>query len=144
MNDDETPLAGAFSWRAVRTIIMTALVIIACLVALTVAFNWAFELSLIPGAHAETASWYGQESGRRTANGERFTGRDMTCAHRHYPFNTRLRVTDLATGRSVVCRVNDRGPAAWTHRDIDLSRRAARRLGIIPRGTARVRIQPLP
>lgn len=89
------------------------------------------------------ASWYGQESGRRTANGERFTSNDMTCAHRHYPFNTRLRVTDLKTGRSIVCRVNDRGPFV-RGRDIDLSKEAARRLGIIPRGTASVQVQRLP
>lgn len=52
-----------------------------------------------------------------------------------------LRVTDIATGRSIVCRVNDRGPAAYTRRAIDLSRGSARALGILGRGTAKVRIE---
>lgn len=94
-------------------------------------------------AHAETgvASWYGPESGRRTANGERFHPDGISCAHRRHPFGTRLRVTDRRTGRSIVCRVNDRGPAKWTGRSIDLSRGAARKLGILKRGTARVTIE---
>lgn len=48
--------------------------------------------------------------GKRTANGERFNPRGMTAAHRSLPFNTRVRVTDKATGRSIVVRINDRGP----------------------------------
>jgi rare lipoprotein A len=87
------------------------------------------------------ASWYGAESGNRTANGERFDGSGMTAAHRALPFGTMLRVTDQATGRSVVVRVNDRGPYAGG-RILDLSKEAARRLGTIPRGVARVCISP--
>ena len=91
-------------------------------------------------ARAETcrASWYGTESGSRTANGEHFDGSGMTCAHRRYPFGTRLTVT--YRGRAVACRVNDRGPAAGTGRCLDLSRAAAARLGLIPAGVGIVTI----
>jgi rare lipoprotein A len=92
---------------------------------------------IVAGAECGKASWYGAESGNRTANGERFTGRGMTAAHRSLPFGTLLRVTDQVTGRSVVVRVNDRGPFV-RGRILDLSREAARRLGTIPRGVARV------
>lgn len=98
-------------------------------------------LMLTLEAWALTASWY--QSGSRTANGERFHPDGMTCAHRTLRFGTRVRVTDLKTGRSVVCRVTDRGPAKWTGHAIDLSRGAAKALGIIRRGTARVSIQPV-
>jgi rare lipoprotein A len=74
------------------------------------------------------ASWYGTESGRRTANGERFPTREATAAHRTLPFGTRVRVTDMATGRSVTVRINDRGPYI-RGRIIDLSPAAARALG---------------
>jgi rare lipoprotein A len=94
------------------------------------------------GAQQEgIASWYGKRfHGRRTASGERYDMQAMTCAHRTHAFGTRLRVTDLATGRSVVVRVNDRGPFA-KDRVVDLSAAAARRLGIAERGVARVRVE---
>ncbi len=78
-----------------------------------------------PG-HAETcrASFYSYESGPRTANGERFDPHGLTAAIRRYPFGARLLVT--YAGRSVVVRVNDRGPARWTGRCLDLSEGAAR------------------
>lgn len=85
------------------------------------------------GAHAAEcgiASHYGTESGRRTANGESFPSREATAAHRSLPFGSHVRVTDQATGRSIVVRINDRGPAAWTHRIIDLSPAAKRALGM--------------
>ena len=98
-------------------------------------------LALACAVRAEvcTASWYGFESGRVTANGERWNPLGLTAAHRRYPFGTRLRVSQ--NGRSVVLRVNDRGPAAWTGRCLDLSKGAARALGIS--GVARVSIQRL-
>lgn len=87
------------------------------------------------------ASWYGPRfHGNRTADGERFNMNALTAAHRTLPFNSYVRVTDLATGRSVIVRINDRGPYDG-HRIIDLSRRAARDLGITDDGTARVRIE---
>lgn len=86
------------------------------------------------------ASWYGPGfNGRRTASGERFNQNARTCAHRTARFGTMLRVTDTSTGKSIVCRVNDRGPFV-RGRVIDLSKGAAAALGILHRGTARVRI----
>lgn len=88
-------------------------------------------------------SWYGPESGSRTANGERFIPDGITAAHRSLPFGTRLLVTDPASGRSVTVRINDRGPAKWTGRDLDLSRGAARAIGIVDRGVARLCFHPV-
>jgi rare lipoprotein A len=89
------------------------------------------------------ASYYGERfRGRRTASGERFDPDALTAAHRTLPFGTRLRVTNLRTGRSVVVRVTDRGPFHGS-RVIDLSKAAARRIGMVRSGTARVRIERL-
>ena len=102
-----------------------------------------------PAAAAETgiASWYGgRHHGRPTASGERFDENALTAAHPTLPVRAgiRLRVTRLDGGASVVVRVNDRGPARWTGRAIDLSRAAAARLDMLGRGLARVRIERLP
>jgi rare lipoprotein A len=89
------------------------------------------------------ASFYGDElRGHLTANGERFNPGALTAAHRTLPFGTRLRVTNLDNGRTVAVRVNDRGPYAHG-RILDLSAEAARRLGMLERGVARVRIDVL-
>jgi rare lipoprotein A len=96
-------------------------------------------LSTCALAESGVASWY--EHGRLTANGERFKPDGITCAHRQHAFETRLRVTRIDTGRAIVCRVNDRGPAAWTGRIVDLSRGAARELGILRRGVVGVQIE---
>jgi rare lipoprotein A len=77
--------------------------------------------------HTAVASFYGYESGPRTASGERFDPNAMTAAHRTLPFGTLVRVT--YQGRSVVVRINDRGPFV-RGRDIDLSEGAARRIGL--------------
>jgi peptidoglycan lytic transglycosylase len=83
------------------------------------------------------ASYYGNESGRRTASGQRFDQNAMTCAHRSLPFGTKLRVSH--GGRSVVVTVNDRGPFV-RGRVLDLSKGAARVLGLggVGRVTAEV------
>ena len=87
------------------------------------------------------ASYYARaHQGHRTASGERFDMEAMTAAHRSLPFGTRLRVTNLANGRRVVVRVNDRGPYK-EDRIIDLSYAAARELGMAIRGIARVRLE---
>lgn len=96
-----------------------------------------------PRGEVGLASFYGREfQGRRTASGARFDAGALTCAHPTAPFGTRLRVTDLETGRSVEVVVNDRGPFA-PGRVVDLSLAAARRLGIVKRGLARVRVEPV-
>lgn len=90
------------------------------------------------------ASWYGAEfGGKPTASGERFDPGALTAAHPSHEFGTRLRVTNLANGRSVVVRVNDRGPHV-RGRAIDVSRAAAGELGFASAGTAKVRIEKLP
>jgi rare lipoprotein A len=89
------------------------------------------------------ASWYGSVlDGHRTASGERFNMNEMTAAHRTLPFGTMVRVLDLATGRSVVVRITDRGVLA-PDRVIDLSSGAAKELGILSAGLAKVRLEVL-
>lgn len=86
------------------------------------------------------ASWYGHPyHGRRTSNGEVYDMNKMTAAHKRLPFNTWLRVRNLANGETTVVRVNDRGPFVGK-RIIDLSRAAAVDIGMIGTGTARVRL----
>ena len=76
------------------------------------------------------ASWYGPGfHGKRTANGERFDTHALTAAHKTLPFGTQVRVTNERTGKSVVVRINDRGPYAHA-RVIDLSKAAAEAVGI--------------
>ena len=86
------------------------------------------------------ASWYGPKfHGRRTANGESFDMNELSAAHRTLPMPSVVRVTNLENGRSMVLRVNDRGPFA-RGRIIDVSRRAAQLLGFRRQGTAKVRV----
>ncbi|MBA1155498.1 septal ring lytic transglycosylase RlpA family protein [Microvirga sp. Marseille-Q2068] len=76
------------------------------------------------------ASWYGPGfHGRRTASGETFNTNDLTAAHRTLPFGTKVRVVNKRTGRSVVVRINDRGPYAHG-RVIDLSKASAQAIGL--------------
>lgn len=86
------------------------------------------------------ASWYGiEERGRPTASGEPMDPGALTAAHRTLPFGTIVEVTNLATGAAVQVRINDRGP--FVHpRVIDLSHEAARRVGMVREGVARVRL----
>ena len=89
------------------------------------------------------ASYYGAKfQGRRTASGEVFNTIEMTAAHRTLPFGTQLRVTNLRNGKSVVVRVNDRGPHI-RGRIIDLSKAAAKKIGITRTGIARVKLEVL-
>ena len=95
---------------------------------------------LIANTFGGKASWYGPGfHGRRTANGERYNQNALTAAHRHLRFGTRVKVTNLNNGRSVVVRINDRGPYA-KGRVIDVSAAAARSLGMIKRGVVPVRV----
>jgi rare lipoprotein A len=83
------------------------------------------------------ASFYTE--GTQTANGERFDTHKLTAAHRTLPFGTRLRVTNVTTGRSVTVRVNDRGPFV-PGRVVDVSYSAAETLGMVKRGIAKVKL----
>ena len=87
------------------------------------------------------ASWYGDpHHGRKTASGEVFDMYALTAAHRTLPLGSRVRVTNLANGKSVVVRINDRGPF-HSERIIDLSYAAAYRLGYVTAGSARVEVE---
>lgn len=100
----------------------------------------ALALPLLPagaGAQEGHASWYALRS--KTASGEMMNPSAMTAAHRSLPFGTRVRVENLNNGRSVVVRINDRGPFVGG-RVIDVSRAAASELGFVGAGTTRVRV----
>ena len=87
-----------------------------------------------------TASYYGNElAGNRTASGERFDPGQLTAAHRTLPFGSKVRVTNISTGDSVIVRINDRGPF-HRGRVIDVSHAAAREIGMHRSGTARVKL----
>lgn len=95
------------------------------------------------GIQEGTVSWYGGQFHKRpTASGELFNTYALTMAHPTLPFGTKVKVTNLGNGRSVVVRVNDRGPFIG-HRIADLSKAAAETLGMMRRGVAHVRIEIL-
>jgi len=114
--------------------------------------RWLFAttlalLTLATGCASSTsdglASYYADKyQGHKTASGERFDTARLTAAHRTLPFGTRVRVTSLDNGRSVVVRVNDRGPFV-SGRVIDLSPAAARQLDMLRAGVARVKLEVL-
>ncbi len=89
------------------------------------------------------ASWYGEPyHGRKTANGEKYNMHALTAAHRTLPFGSIVRVRRTDDGREVQVRINDRGPF-HINRVIDLSREAARQIGMLRKGTTEVSIEPL-
>ncbi len=99
--------------------------------------------SSINNSKTVQASWYGPGfHGRKTANGERFNMNSLTAAHKSLPFGTKLKVTCAMTGKSVVVRVNDRGPFK-PGRSLDLSKGAAEQLGMIGRGITKVKYEIL-
>ena len=107
-----------------------------CLPALVPDVAWA-------RSSAGIASWYGPGfHGRLTANGERYNMNELTAAHKTLPFGTKVKVTNTRNGRSVVVRINDRGPFVGK-RVIDLSRRAAERIGMVNAGVGPVTLQVL-
>lgn len=91
--------------------------------------------------HCGRASWYGAESGSRTASGHTFKPGGLSIAMRSRDFGRRYRVT--LDGRSIAVVHNDFGPARWTGRDFDLSRGAAAALGMIGRGAATICVDPI-
>jgi rare lipoprotein A len=88
------------------------------------------------------ASWYGQShQGHKTASGERFSRGQLTAAHRSLPLGTKVQVTNLRTKQQVVVKITDRGPyGGGKGRIIDLSEAAAKRVGLLARGTERVQV----
>lgn len=114
--------------------------ILALLLGVLAILLFAWSCASVRAADCEmmVASWYGAESGNRTANGEYFDGSSLTAAHRTLPFGTRLRVS--YKGQSVLVVVNDRGPYS-KGRSLDLSRAAAQRLGMIAAGVGRVCVE---
>jgi len=116
----------------------TALAALVCLPLLAPA------LSMAGGAVTTgKASWYGPGfNGKRAASGEIFDENALTAAHRTLPFGTRLLVTNPANGKSVVVRVNDRGPF-HRNRVLDLSKAAAQQIGIVRAGVGTVTMQPM-
>jgi rare lipoprotein A len=87
------------------------------------------------------ASWYGPEfNGRKTANGERYNAESLTAAHPSLPFGSWVRVVNVRSGRFEVVRINDRGPYQ-EGREIDVSYRVAREIGLIDSGVSQVRLE---
>jgi rare lipoprotein A len=98
-----------------------------------------------PAGHEESGmiSFYADKfHGRKTASGEIFDKRAMTAAHRTLPFRTKVKVTNLANGKSVVVTINDRGPFA-RNRILDLSPAAAREIGLGTQGTVKAKVEVL-
>jgi rare lipoprotein A len=95
------------------------------------------------GTNYGYATWYGKEfNGRRTASGEIYDMFGLTAASRTLPFGTKVRITNLENNRSVVVRINDRGPVPRKY-CIDLSYGAAKEIGLVERGVVKVRLETL-
>lgn len=110
-----------------------SLILISCIISSTYA-NAIYKKSAV-------ASFYAEDfHGKMTSNGETFNMWAMTCAHKMLPFGTILKVVNLSNGKWVEVRVNDRGPFVGT-REIDLSKGAASKLGMIGKGTQKVRLE---
>lgn len=134
-------LCGAIAevWRRPTAAVawLAGAAIVAAIVAAVLVGSVTASHACAGGRFAGIASYYSNgESGNRTASGARFDDRSPTAAHRCLPFGTRLRVS--RGGRSVIVTINDRGPAAWTGRVLDLARAPAAELGLIGPGVARV------
>ncbi len=98
--------------------------------------------ALFPVTEGKASFYANQFHGRKTANGETFNMDNLTAAHPSLPFGTRVRVTNLRNGKDVIVRINDRGPFV-KGRIIDLSISAAKEIGLIKTGTARVKLEAL-
>lgn len=104
--------------------------------------NQTYETKVKPGNVVYmVCSFYGEKfQGKPTANGEIFDMEKLTCAHKKLPFGTRLKVTNEDNNKSVIVRVNDRGPFV-KGRDLDLSKAAARKIGLIPYGVKKLKVE---
>jgi rare lipoprotein A len=116
----------------------TVLIAAALAIALSVAADLTSALAL---EQTGTVGWYGPRfHGNLTASGERFSANALTIAHKYLPFGAEVRITNLANGRTLNARVNDRGPR-HPRRIADLSQRAARELGFVRRGVTKVKLE---
>lgn len=143
---DASTVQPQFAARARKHVVLAALLVGFLIAAIAIAGRHLPKLrAAAPGfEQVGKASWYGPYfHGRNTANGEIFDQSELTAAHRTLPFGSRVRVTDLDTGRSVQVTINDRGPYV-DGRVIDLSRAAAKQLGIVRDGVSTVRIEAEP
>jgi rare lipoprotein A len=107
------------------------------------ALTFLFTLTAVDAEKPDIASWYGggEPLNRHTANGEIFNPEMLTCASWYYAFDTILKVTNRDNGRSVIVRVNDRGPNRRLGRAIDLTRYAFSRVADTRKGLIKVRIE---
>jgi rare lipoprotein A len=125
-----------------RYLLLTAL--LGCLCPLVLPAQQQRPAKASSDAKTVTASFYANKyKGRRTASKERFSNVALTAAHRELPFGTKVKLTNPANNRSVVVRVNDRGPFI-DGREISVTRRAARQLGFTRAGLAQVSMTVLP
>ena len=115
-----------------------ALIVFASLLILSIS-------TLMPADSGQIASWYGggEKLNKHTANGDVFNPKEMTCASWHYPFDTRLKITNIENGKSIIVRVNDRGPNKRLGRAIDLSRDAFQKIANLKQGLIPVDIEKL-
>ena len=127
-----------------RSKIAVGAAVVACSLAAGTGLAKAHDQHAPTRTLAGIASWYGPGfHGRQTANGERYDMYDLTAAHRSLPFGTKVRVTNRTNGKSVVVRINDRGPYV-RERVIDLSRGAAQAVNMTETGIAPVTVDVLP
>lgn len=127
-----TPRSACLRWAGAACLLMLALLV-----------GCSSTPNSSASGHSDTgqASYYGNEfHGRKTANGERFDQGKLTAAHRSLPFGTRVKVTNTQNGKTVVVRVNDRGPFV-KGRIIDLSSSAFKSIASLNAGVVPVRIQ---
>ncbi len=137
------PIFSLFAISKRTAVFLTVTGIVLTLMAAPVAADSQPPPGKYPRFQTGRASFYADRfQNRKTASGERYDRHQLTAAHRTYPFGTRVRVVRPDTGRSVVVRINDRGPKS-PDRIIDLSRKAAEVLGLSDRGVVKVRLEVL-
>ena len=107
---------------------------------LSLAFCWVVSSSFFAEEFGKAGYYADSLHGRKTSSGEKYDKRLLTCAHKSLPFGTKIRVTRLDNKRSVIVKVNDRGPFTEGY-VVDVSRKAAEELGLIQPGSARVKVE---
>jgi rare lipoprotein A len=142
--DNQTLLFGRLSMTSLPLFLLVLTVIQGCSTMSTkVASLPTPKISPPAAGQIGNASWYGPGfNGKVTASGDAFDQTKMTAAHRTLPLGSKAKVTNLSNGKSVEVKINDRGPYA-EGRIIDLSLAAAKALGIVDHGTARVSVESL-